>query len=111
MAESTRPDELEGWRVRWRWGVGLTAAFYALIALAIGVTFALYRQFGQPHVNVRPAQTLPAPRLNERLDSDPHWSFAPPDPEERGPDPQVWRAMNQLAAEGDAGYASPRRAP
>lgn len=104
MAED-RPDELEGWGVRWRWAVGIAAGFFAFLAAGVGLTLLMYQHAGAPHVETLPAVTFPAPRLNARLDRDPHWSFAPPYPLSRPPDPEVRRAMAELAAKSDAGYA------
>ncbi|HUZ12619.1 MAG TPA: hypothetical protein VMU93_07225 [Caulobacteraceae bacterium] len=110
MSESSPRDELEGWGVRWRialWGV---AGFFAFLFVSIGGMYLFYLRAGSPHVNTRPAMAFPGPGLNPRLDSAPGWSFAPPNPQESGPDPQVLRAMHDVAARGDAGYA-PLAAP
>jgi len=105
------PDALEGWGLRWRAAILIAAGFFLLIAVGIVGSLFFYQALGAPHISVRPAESFPSPRLNARLDSDPHWSFAPPNPEERGPDPAVRRAMAELAARGDSGYQPLRASP
>ncbi|MGH6957565.1 MAG: hypothetical protein ACREEW_12950 [Caulobacteraceae bacterium] len=106
MSEPGRADELEGWAVRSRRAIGMIAGFFLFLGVSIAGLYFFYLSQGSPHISTRPAAVLPAPRLNTHLDSDPHWSFAPPNPFEHPPDPQVRRAMADLVARGDAGYAA-----
>jgi hypothetical protein len=107
----TRPDELEGWGVRWRVAVPASAGVFVFIAATLAGAYALYEHAGAPAVAARPAKRFPAPVLNARLDRDPGWSFAPPPQQIREPDPQVRAAMNDLAAQGDGAYDAPGRTP
>ena len=111
MPEDGRPDELEGWGLRWKSALAVGAGFFLLIFVGVAGSMLLWRGFGSPPVNVRPGETFPAPRLNDRLDSDPRFSFAPPNPEEHAPDPAVRRAMAALAAQGNAAYRAQPPAP
>jgi hypothetical protein len=106
MAESGRPrDDLEGWGVRWRWAIAIAVAFFGFVAASVGGIYAFYAAEGAPHVDTRPGEIFPAPRPNAKLDDAPGWSFAPSHGLEEPPDPAVSRAMSELAAKGDAGYA------
>jgi hypothetical protein len=107
----TRPDELEGWGVRWRVAVLASAGVFVFIAVTIGGAYVFYEHAGAPTVGARPAARFPAPTLNARLDRDPGWSFAPPAQRIRDADPQVRAAMAAVAGQGDAVYGASGRKP
>lgn len=111
VPQATRPDELEGWGVRWRVAVLGAAGVFIFIAVTLAGAFAFYEHAGAPTVATRPDERFPEPTLNARLDRDPAWSFAPPEQQIRDPDPQVRAAMNNLAAQGDAAYDTSGRTP
>jgi hypothetical protein len=112
MSEGGRPrDALEGWGVRWRWGIAIAVAFFAFVGASVAGMYAFYRAEGSPQVNTRPGEVFPAPRPSPKLDDEPGWSFAPAHVLEQRPDPVVQQAMTELAAKGDAGYAPLRGGP
>lgn len=111
VPEATRPDELEGWGVRWRAAVLGGAGVFCFVAATLVGAYAVYEHAGAPTVGARPAERFPAPTLNARLDRDPGWSFAPAEQQVRNPDTQVRVAMDHLAAKGDAAYGASGRTP
>lgn len=108
MPEPTRSHEAEGWAVRAWSGLGLAVALYLLAAVGLAGA-ALLIVFEGPKGMVAPLpQRFPAPRLNVRLDRDPHWSYAP----RRSAPINIDAAMAALAAKGDDGWeASASGAP
>jgi hypothetical protein len=107
----TRPDELEGWGVRWRVAVLSGAGVFIFIAATLGGAYVFYEHAGAPTVETRRAARFPGPTLNARLDRDSGWSFALPAQQIRDPDPQVRAAMTTVAEGGNAVYDAPGRKP
>ncbi|HEX4182816.1 MAG TPA: hypothetical protein VHY34_06130 [Caulobacteraceae bacterium] len=111
MAESTRPDDLEGWGVRWPIALVAGGGVALFVVATLAGAHVLYHRAGAPTAEAQPAERFPAPTLNAHLDADPRWSFAPAERQMRSPDPQVLKAMAELAAQGDGAYGPSGRRP
>jgi hypothetical protein len=100
MPEVKGSREPEGWRVHAWAGAGLAGALYLLAGVGIAGAALLFALEGPEQASRPIPRRFPQPRLNLRLDRDPHWSYAP----RRSAPAGIDAAMDALAAKGDAGW-------